>query len=247
MVGEGADEILGGYRRCLFYYLYSMNFSDLNLNKFIFKAQQFMQTDSKNILLNYYNFKNIMNNNKSDIEDLSSESFLNVKKNNVKFLDIQKNTKNFFKEALISHMTKRDLPYVLRMEDKNSMSQGIEARIPFLDHKFVEYIYKIKTKYFMKDAQNKNILRTSFKKYFSDKVLSRKDKSARPGNNSYFMFSTFNDHFLDLLNNKNKNQFFNIKNIKLNFERDKKKNYEFNANFYFRAFNYLVWKDNFNI
>jgi asparagine synthase (glutamine-hydrolysing) len=206
-----------------------------------------MQTDSKNILLNYYNFKNIMNNNKSDIEDLSSESFLNVKKNNVKFLDIQKNTKNFFKEALISHMTKRDLPYVLRMEDKNSMSQGIEARIPFLDHKFVEYIYKIKTKYFMKDAQNKNILRTSFKKYFSDKVLSRKDKSARPGNNSYFMFSTFNDHFLDLLNNKNKNQFFNIKNIKLNFERDKKKNYEFNANFYFRAFNYLVWKDNFNI
>ena len=127
------------------------------------------------------------------------------------------------------------------------MSQGIEARIPFLDHKFVEYIYKIKTKYFMKDAQNKNILRTSFKKYFSDKVLNRKDKSARPGNNSYFMFSTFNDHFLDLLNNKNKNQFFNIKKIKLNFERDKKKKYGFNTNFYFRAFNYLVWKDNFNI
>ena len=34
-------------------------------------------------------------------------------------------------------MTTRDLPYVLRMEDRNSMFNNIEARVPFLDNDLV--------------------------------------------------------------------------------------------------------------
>lgn len=247
MVGEGADEVFGGYKRCLFYYLYSMNFKKNKSKNFISNAVSFMQQDEQNIILNYNKFKNIIDGNKSDIENKTSRFFLKDKKVKNQFLEVPKNSKFFFKDALISHLTKRDLPYVLRMEDKNSMSQGIEARVPFLDHELIEFVFKIKTKHFMDESENKHILRSSFKNYFSNKVLNRKDKSARPGNNAYFIFNNFYENFLDLLSSKNENQFFDQSKIKINFEKDKKLKNNENADFYFRAFNFLSWKDNFNI
>ena len=248
MVGEGADEVYGGYKRCLFYYLKYMDFNKRGILNYLNKAEKFMQSDVNSILKRYITFKQKIENNLSDIENISSRSFLNKKLNfDTKFLNIPKNSKNFFKDALISHMTKRDLPYVLRMEDKNSMSQGIEARVPFLDHELVEFVYKIKTKYFMENGENKYILRNAFKKYFSKSVVNRRDKSARPGNNTYFIFNKFYNEFLDLLNQENENNYFDTKKIKFEIEKDKKNKFFDNSDFYFRSFNYLVWKENFKI
>ena len=119
-------------------------------------------------------------------------------------------------------MTKRDLPYVLRMEDRNSMSQSIEARVPFLDHEIVEYIYNIKSRYFMKNAENKYILRNCFKNFFSKEVLNRKHKSPRPGNNSEFIFNNFYENFIELLNYNLTNDYFDSSIIKYNLEKTKK-------------------------
>ena len=197
--------------------------------------------------VNEYNFYNkVMEtyNKLSDIEDHSSRYFLKNGRTRNNFIDIAKNSKNFFKDALISHMTKRDLPYVLRMEDRNSMSQSIEARVPFLDHEMVEYIYNIKTRYFMNKGENKHILRDCFKLFFSKEVASRKDKSARPGDNSVFIFNDFYESFIELLNLDLSNDHFESKKIKLQLERDKNNKSYVNSNFYFRVFNYLVWLDN---
>jgi len=245
MVGEGADEVYGGYKRCLYYYLNFMSLNKSKLFNYLNLSSEFMQNNFKIILKNYLSFKNKIDNKLSDIEDHSSKYFLKKyikKKNN--FLEIPNNSKNFFKDALISHMTKRDLPYVLRMEDRNSMSQSIEARLPFLDHEMVEYIYNIKTEYFMRNGENKHILRNYFKNFFSKEVKTRKDKSARPGSNSVFIFNNFYDSFIELLNTDLSNNHFDNKEIKFNLERDKKnKSYVF-SNFYFRVFNYLVWMEN---
>ncbi len=248
IVGEGADEVFGGYKRCLFYYLQFMNFKKKGILSYLKMSEKFMQSDVDSILNKYIKFKSIIKKNTSDLEDISSRSFLNNKlRFNLKFLDVPSHSKNFFKDALISHMTKRDLPYVLRMEDKNSMSQGIESRVPFLDHELVEYIYQLKTKYFMEKGKNKYILRDAFKKYFSKKVVNRYDKSARPGNNGYFIFNRFFGEFIDLLNKNDQNNYFDSRKIKLQFERDKKNNFFAHSDFYFRSFNYLVWKDRFKI
>jgi asparagine synthase (glutamine-hydrolysing) len=244
MVGEGADEVYGGYKRCLYYYLNFMNFHKPNLYDFLNLSSGFMQNDLKNILTNYLSFKNKIDNKLSDIEDHSSRYFLKNGRTRNNFLDIAKNSKNFFKDALISHMTKRDLPYVLRMEDRNSMSQSIEARVPFLDHEMVEYIYNIKTRYFMNKGENKHILRDCFKLFFSKEVTNRKDKSARPGDNSVFIFNDFYESFIELLSLDLSNDHFDSKKIKFHFEKDKKNKFNDNSNFYFRVFNYLVWRDN---
>ena len=245
MVGEGADEVYGGYKRCLYYYLYFMKFNKSKLSDYLNLSSKFMQNDTKNILMNYASFKNKFDNKLSDIEDCSSKYFLKKSRTRNKFLEIPKNSKNFFKDALISHMTRRDLPYVLRMEDRNSMSQSIEARVPFLDHVMVEYIYNLKTKNFMNNAENKYILRNCFKKFFSTEVADRKDKSARPGDNSAFIFNDFYESFIELLDCDFSNNHFENKQIKFNLEKDKKnKSYIF-SDFYFRVFNYLIWQDNY--
>ncbi len=244
MVGEGADEVYGGYKRCLYYYLNFMNFNKTRLLNFLGLSSEFMQNDIKNILENYINFKKKIENKQSDIEDHTSKIFLKSKCKNKNFLEIPKNSKNFFKDALISHMTKRDLPYVLRMEDRNSMSQSIEARVPFLDHEIVEYIYNIKSRYFMKNAENKHILRNCFKNFLSKEVLNRKHKSPRPGNNSEFIFNDFYENFIELLNYNLTNDYFDSNIIKFNLEKDKKNKSFINSNFYFRIFNYLVWREN---
>jgi len=244
MVGEGADEVYGGYKRCLNYYMYFMNFSKLSLSNYVNQSNEFMQNDSKKIIKNFLNFKYKIDNNLSDIEDDTSKYFLKNKHSNFKFLEIPKNSKNFFKDAMISHITKRDLPYVLRMEDRNSMSQSIEARVPFLDHEMIEYIYNLKTSNFMKNGENKYILRSCFKNYFSEEVINRKDKSARPGDNTDFIFKNFYNSFIDLLNLDMPNNYFDNKKIKHRLEKDKRKqSYSF-SNFYFRIFNYLVWRNN---
>ena len=250
MVGEGADEVYGGYRRSLYYYLKFLNLNRKDLIKFISLSSIFMQNTVNKILTDYLKYKNTIDNGFSDIEDLTYKKLLNYKNLNKYFLDIPENSNNFFKDALISHMTKRDLPYVLRMEDRSSMSQSIEARVPFLDHEMIEYAYSIKTEYFMKNAQNKYILRNCFKKFFSKEVLKRKVKSASPGDNSIFIFNDFYGDFIDLLNSKYQNNYFDKKLIKFNLEKDKKNKVNTNANLYFRIFNYLVWQynqyENFN-
>ena len=245
MVGEGADEVYGGYKRCLYYYLKFMNLNKSKFYDFINLSSNFMQNNIENILTNFFSFQHKIDNNISDIEDHTCRYFLEKGSIRNNFLEIPKKSKNFFKDALISHMTKRDLPYVLRMEDRNSMSQSIEARVPFLDHEMVEYIFNIKTKYFMNNAENKYILRSCFKSFFSKEVANRKDKSARPGDNSEFIFNKFYSSFIDLLNLNLSNNHFDSKKIKFHLERDKKnKSYNF-ANFYFRVFNYLIWRDNY--
>ena len=96
----------------------------------------------------------------------------------------------------------------------------------------------------MNKGENKHILRDCFKLFFSKEVASRKDKSARPGDNSVFIFNDFYESFIELLNLDLSNDHFESKKIKLQLERDKNNKSYVNSNFYFRVFNYLVWLDN---
>ena len=43
--------------------------------------------------------------------------------------------------SYLLHLKVRDIPYVLRMEDRNSMFNSLETRVPFLDFKFINYAF----------------------------------------------------------------------------------------------------------
>ena len=156
---------------------------------------------------------------------------------------------NLFKQTLINSIEFNDLQLALRMEDRNSMASSIENRAPFLDHKFVEYVLSIKSKYFFKSGFQKFMLRDAMKKISIKSILNRKVKIGRPGNDNLFIFEIFFDEFLDLLNSFGEiNKIVNIDKLKKRLLNEKKsKKYLTNGNFYFRLFNYLKWKEIYSL
>jgi asparagine synthase (glutamine-hydrolysing) len=72
-----------------------------------------------------------------------------------------------------------ELPELLRYEDRNSMAFGIEARVPFLDHRLVEASLLLPDR--LKIAgrnQRKMVLKEAMRGIVPDEVLSRRDKVA---------------------------------------------------------------------
>ena len=70
-----------------------------------------------------------------------------------------------------------NLPDLLRYEDRNSMAFGIEARVPFLDHRLVEasLLLPDRLKITGRD-QRKVVLREAMRGIVTNEVLSRRDK-----------------------------------------------------------------------
>lgn len=253
MVGEGADEILSGYRRMLFPYLHDLEKRKLLLEfeDTIEKSVSFMQIEKEMIKKNYIIFKKKLEDNDTDIENINNNYFLKnyqyedeqtaaSKRYNIERFNKKKST---LKQSLIDHIYKRDLPYVLRMEDRNSMANSIESRVPFLDHNFVQYIFSIDPKYFMRAGENKKMLRTSMKNRLPLDVFNRKSKSARPGNDNYFIKQMVHKEFLDLLSScYAENSFFDVKRIQNNLEKNNNSKRINNADLEFRVYSYLKWK-----
>ena len=63
--------------------------------------------------------------------------------------------------------------------DRTSMHVGLEARVPFADHRIVEYVWNVPWEMKCKDGVVKGLLREAAKDYLPDEVLYRK-KSPYP-------------------------------------------------------------------
>ncbi len=65
---------------------------------------------------------------------------------------------------------------LLRYEDRSSMAHSVEARLPFLDHHLVEFLFNIPSGEKIKNGWTKSILRESMKNRIPEMVRLRKDK-----------------------------------------------------------------------
>ena len=53
--------------------------------------------------------------------------------------------------------------------DKMSMANGVEIRVPYLDHRLIDYVFGIDYKYLYLNGNNKHLLRESMKKILTSK------------------------------------------------------------------------------
>lgn len=70
----------------------------------------------------------------------------------------------------------RVLPALLRHEDRNSMAHSIEARVPFLDHRLVEFAFSLPDYWKINGVQTKYVLREAMRGIVPEAVNTRKDK-----------------------------------------------------------------------
>jgi asparagine synthase (glutamine-hydrolysing) len=68
------------------------------------------------------------------------------------------------------------LPMLLRFEDRNSMAHSIEARVPFLDHRLVEFTLRLWDEHKIVGAETKRVLREAMRGVLPEKVRTRRDK-----------------------------------------------------------------------
>ena len=63
---------------------------------------------------------------------------------------------------------------MLRKVDLMSMSQSLEVRTPFLDHKLVEYVFSLPSKYKIDHYNRKKILKDAFKNELPAEIFKRR-------------------------------------------------------------------------
>jgi asparagine synthase (glutamine-hydrolysing) len=68
------------------------------------------------------------------------------------------------------------LPVLLRYEDKNSMAHSIESRVPFLDHRLVEFCLGLPTDYKVKGSLTKRVMRKGLEGVVPEATLRRRSK-----------------------------------------------------------------------
>jgi asparagine synthase (glutamine-hydrolysing) len=73
-------------------------------------------------------------------------------------------------------LTRRGLPELLRYEDRNSMAHSLEARVPFLDYRFVELCFSLPGNELIRNGRTKDVLRRALGDLLPASVLGRRDK-----------------------------------------------------------------------
>lgn len=81
-----------------------------------------------------------------------------------------------FGQHLSVNLMAHSMPALLRFEDRNSMAFSIEARVPYLDHRLVEYIFSLPAIYRVNDGWTKWVLRKSMDGKLPDEVIWRRGK-----------------------------------------------------------------------
>jgi len=78
-------------------------------------------------------------------------------------------------QSLVRHFQYK-LEHLLRMEDRNSMAFSIEARVPYLDYRLIEYLLSIPGNLKIRNGETKCLQKRSLGQYTAREILDRTDK-----------------------------------------------------------------------
>ncbi len=76
----------------------------------------------------------------------------------------------------MAQLNASNLPMLLRYEDRDSMAHSVEARVPFLDHRLVEFSTGLPSDYLIADGITKRVLREAMQGLIPEPIRTRTDK-----------------------------------------------------------------------
>lgn len=190
--GQGSDEYLGGYMHTFYRIVADMirsgNFlgaisltHEIN-NMFNSSVSQTISHFGKSVLSSFCREQTLYG-----VEYENYFPFmLNTSPGKIPFeLKEQKGnrTDNFLYHLLFT----TSLPSLLHYEDRNSMAFSIESRVPFLDHRLVEFAFNMNTYDKVNRTETKYILRQALHGILPEAIEKRSDKKGfvTPGENKW--------------------------------------------------------------
>jgi asparagine synthase (glutamine-hydrolysing) len=94
------------------------------------------------------------------------------------------------------------LPHYLRLEDRNSMAHGVEARLPFLDYRLVSLAFRMPADHKMDGAWNKAALRRGLTGRIPESVSQRREKMGFPTSLHIWLTDTLAGPLRDILSSR---------------------------------------------
>ena len=249
--GHAGDELLAGYWDHYHYNFYELEKSG---NKTLLK-QEIKDwkgnhgRDPSEIDRSKSYITNLVNNSTSEMDRFPDYSYCfkeEIIKKYHRKISLENGYKNLLSRRLYSELFYETVPASLRPEDRNTMSQSIESRSPFLDYKLAEYCFSLPNRFKIRNGVGKWILREAMKGILPEDVRTRKDKSGfiAPADE---WFRTINrKQIFDIINSDsfNSRNLFDIKRVNEMFEEhvERKKNHQMvlwqiiNLELWFRRF-----------
>jgi asparagine synthase (glutamine-hydrolysing) len=105
-------------------------------------------------------------------------------------------------EALETDLMRANLPYLLHWEDRTSMAFSIEARVPYLDYRVVEYLASLPADQKIRGGVTKFILRKAIRGLVPDAVRCRMDKKGFATPEEVWMQGDMSEKVLEILSSE---------------------------------------------
>ena len=177
--GQGGDELLGGYHAYFGAYLGEL-LGTFQLHQFFREIRRIKD------LHRYSHFWLIQYLVRSMVSLHTVKMLRRLTRRKVKWLnrngtfeeplEFPKKFRNLLFDSLYQSLMYLTLPAYLHYEDRNSMAHSIEARVPFLDYRLVEFVFSLPMVQLIKDGMTKRILREAMRGVLPEIVRSRMDK-----------------------------------------------------------------------
>lgn len=177
--GQGSDEFLGGYMHSFY-----RSFADLirGFSGFRFVSQLNAHADLQSMSIKQKLKVSLISALSSLFND--RRLFELEYKRHLPFLGyssaipfrLKVVTSNRFRAFTHMQLFKTSLPTLLQYEDRNSMAFGIEARVPFLDHRLVELAWQMPSADIQSNGVTKKVLRDGLEGILPESIRMRYDK-----------------------------------------------------------------------
>jgi len=179
--GSGGDEIFGGYES----YIHARNarlLRSMNMYRYIKDLRNFKSQKSSNSYNNLF-FKSVYEclpvNVRRKVKNLRLKSEYDFTTITTDVPHFYHASDDSYMENLLNNYRSWTAPPFLHYEDRNSMAFGVEIRVPFFDHKLIEFVLQFRPEDLV-NGRSKTIIRDSFTGIVPDAVLQQKGKYGFP-------------------------------------------------------------------
>jgi asparagine synthase (glutamine-hydrolysing) len=165
--GQGADELLAGYPG-FYKAFFLLLLRQLNLFSFLRELLSFKRIHNYSCGNLFRQVREDVLGSRNPLQWLNSDSDVEARPFWI--------NSDSIRSLSLSQLVYSNLPMLLHFEDRDSMAFSVEARLPFLDYRLVEFVLGLPDEYKINHGRTKYILRESLSKVLPDKISRRYDK-----------------------------------------------------------------------
>ena len=150
------------------------------------------------------------------------------------YYKIKKDFNNLIEEEIYSRF-KYDIIKFNKNSDITGMMNSVEVRVPYLDHRIVNYLVGVNLNIHFKNLRTKNILKNFSQDHLPKEIKNQNKKYKKPGSIKKFVYEILDQDILRYLKSDSNSQIFN-KDILYLYLKDKNDMNEQNAFIWFRYY-----------